>query len=877
MTAAASALDARAMRLLGDLLDTEPAQADALLESLRSTDPALHARLQALREAAQSADSSLAIAAPLARGLGSLGAPGPAPGDMVAGYRLISELGRGGMATVWRAERADGNLKRPAAIKLPLAAQLSAVLAERFARERDLLAALDHPNIAHLYDAGVAANGRPYIAMELVEGRPITEYAQARALPCRARLALFRQVLGAVHHAHQRMVVHRDLKPSNIFVDAQGQVKLLDFGIAKLLVPSADAPELTQEAGAVLTPRYAAPEQVLGQPITTGTDVYAAGVVLYELLTGRLPYAPAAQGVAAVTHALVHDAPAPAGLGRDIDTVLAKALAKAPADRYASAERLDEDLRRVLCDEPILARRVPWWQRCRLWVRRQPRLSAAGALAAAVLVATATFAGYQRAASQEQAARAAAVRDFMFQMVSDAEADESRPDGEVTGAQMLDAAVTRARGEFTDRPLLQGELLGELGRVYMRLGKTDRAIATLAEAIALLQGQGRPDEPALGKARAHLASLKVDNDGAGAEALAAESLAGCVAPGVECGKARYYAHNALLLLHSQRGRDDTARVHARAAVAESTAAFGPADSNTALAWHALATLARNEGDLAEAEAAIGHALALTQGTVLRAATRRQLALTAALLEMDLGRYGAARSAFEALTLQAAEAWETGLQLRLLGTVLLEMGRPDDALQPLARASQLTAETGDGFEAGLVAALQGRAQARLGAFDSAQEFLGRAREAFQDLGEQAGSQPHLQMARYAAELQLRRGQPEAAAAILSSVGADALARAPALERAHWHDLRGCVARAGGRWAVALDEHRQAGRLLDGVFAQDHPWKRRNALYAAWAEAASHPSPAALPAVQAAAARWADSFPAPSAWHAELARQPPPSVL
>ena len=231
--------------------------------------------------------------------------PGRA-GESIGPYSLVRLLAEGGMGTVWLAERTDGLLTRPVALKLPRVAWSRPGAAERMARERDILASLDHAHIARLYDAGLASDGRPYLALEYVEGRPIDEYAREERLDLRARLGLFLQVAEAVAHAHARLVVHRDLKPSNILVTGDGQVRLLDFGIAKLLEQGWTVEsELTRSSGRALTPGYASPEQIEGGPLSVASDVYSLGVVLYELLAEARPYTPERDSPAALEEAIL--------------------------------------------------------------------------------------------------------------------------------------------------------------------------------------------------------------------------------------------------------------------------------------------------------------------------------------------------------------------------------------------------------------------------------------------------------------------------------------------------------------------------------------------------------------------------------------------
>jgi eukaryotic-like serine/threonine-protein kinase len=333
------------------------------------------------------------------------------PGARLGPYELIRRLGAGGMAEVWLARRADGAFKREVALKLPMLAQARAGLEARFARERDILASLEHPHIARLYDAGVDPKGLPYLAMEYVQGEPLTDWSDAHRLGIPERLGLFLQVLGAVQYAHEKQVIHRDLKPSNILVTESGQVRLLDFGVARLLEgEETDQPALTSLYGRALTPDYASPELLRGDPIDERSDLYSLGVLLYELLTGTRPYRlKSAASIGALDQAIatlevkkpsLQLEPSAAidrsstverlarQLRGDLDAVVLKALAKDPAQRYPSAAALKEDLRAYLDGRPIRARpaRIPY--RLGKFVRRNRALLGVGAAAlAAILVA----------------------------------------------------------------------------------------------------------------------------------------------------------------------------------------------------------------------------------------------------------------------------------------------------------------------------------------------------------------------------------------------------------------------------------------------------------------------------------------------------------
>jgi serine/threonine protein kinase/tetratricopeptide (TPR) repeat protein len=372
-------------RLLDEALERPAAEREAWLESLPASSEAMKVQLRDLL--------SRATAVETGDYLGSLPQfdwPGGDPDQLQPGmefgpYRLVRELARGGMGRVWLAERVDGLFSRRVALKLPNTTLPSRGLARRMAHEREILATLEHPGIARLYDAGVAPDGQPYLALEYVEGVPIDQYCRAESsgsnVDLRSRLELFLQVAEAVAHAHGRQVIHRDLKPANIFVTREGVVRLLDFGIAKILEEgeTPDSP-LTQFGGRALTPEYASPEQIVGAPLTVATDIYSLGVVLYELLSGARPYRLERETRGALEDAIlrgdplrpseVADPSARRHLRGDLDTIVLKAIKKEPGERYASVAELIDDLSRHLQGQPVRARPDSLWYRGRTFVAR---------------------------------------------------------------------------------------------------------------------------------------------------------------------------------------------------------------------------------------------------------------------------------------------------------------------------------------------------------------------------------------------------------------------------------------------------------------------------------------------------------------------------
>lgn len=426
-------------------------------------------------------------------------------GDRVGPYRLVRELGTGGMGVVWLAERADGLLERSVALKMPRGAWVRDGLRERMARERRILGALEHPGIARLYDAGVGDDGRPFLAMEYVEGEPLDAYCAARELDTRARLALYLQVVDAVAYAHSKLVIHRDLKPANILVTADGQVRLLDFGIAKLMDRDVPANDGATEFGSIaLTPDYASPEQVRGEPLTLATDVYSLGVVLYELLSGERPYRLRRASRAALEEAIVEaDARRPSEVAKnvarrralrgDLDAIVLHALRKDASARYPSAHALADDLRRHLAGQPVNAQPDRAAYRLRKFVLRHRLAAVAAGAATLALLLGAGVALWQAQVARAEAERARTVAQFVESIFESADPNVGTQARAVSARELLDRAQRRIGAELRGQPGIADQLRTVIARSYLGLAEPEAALAVLVPMIDGEREQPRPD------------------------------------------------------------------------------------------------------------------------------------------------------------------------------------------------------------------------------------------------------------------------------------------------------------------------------------------------------------------------------------------------
>lgn len=423
----------------------------------------------------------------------------PLQGKQFGSYTIVSEIARGGMGAVFLAERSDGEFEQQVALKIIRQTFADPHMIERFRRERQILAALSHPNIARLLDGGVTEDGEPFVVMEYIDGISLIEYAESNGLGLTKRLQLFQKVCSAVAHAHRNLIVHRDIKPGNIIVDHTGEPKLLDFGVAKLLGDDPENAEKTETIFRALTPAYASPEQLSGQSVTTSSDIYSLGVVLYELLTGRRPFDFEGKDLVEIVRTAIETEPLPPSdrivssvdhskLNADLDNIVLYSLRKEPARRYESVDAFSDDINRHLLGLPVKARPSTAFYRASKFVFRHKVGTFAAlivllSLIAAVVISfrQAQVASRERDIAQQERIRAEQINSFLKTILSAASPEEKGRDARVI--EVLDDTAARVDSEFSTEPTLKAQVLFTIGDTYNSLGLPEKAEKYLREAL----------------------------------------------------------------------------------------------------------------------------------------------------------------------------------------------------------------------------------------------------------------------------------------------------------------------------------------------------------------------------------------------------------
>jgi eukaryotic-like serine/threonine-protein kinase len=662
---------------------------------------------------------------PLDRGIGAIapdlaatwngGGAVPSAGDRVGAYRLLRLLGRGGMGVVFLAERADSEFEKRVAIKL-LASSVFGSERARFLRERQLLAHLEHPSIARLLDGGVTDGGIPFLVLEAVEGEPIDRWCDMRNATVEERLRLFLAVCDAVQYAHKRLIVHRDLKPANILVTGDGAVKLLDFGIARLLELADDeAPVATRTLLHAFTPDYASPEQLRGERTAIPSDVYSLGVLLYRLLAGRLPYSTRGVGLTEALRIVVEIEPPPPSraalealddepqrsrlqrarrLRGDLDNITLRSLEKEPEQRYGSVGELARDLRRHLEGLPVEARAPTLGYRVRKFVRRhRVGVLAASAVAASLLLGLvlATFqarrAERQRGLAEREAAKADTVASFLIDLF-DAADPYAREAEEPTLRELLARAEATIEARLGDQPEARADLLGALGRAYLGLADYAAADRLTGEALRLRRRLLAPGDPELAETLSDAARVRAAHeDVEGARALFEEAVAT-----LETGWGDTEVLADALVGLARLELDDRSKEDLYQRALDSFARRG-VEAHTSIAeiLHERGMIEERRGHLAEAEALKLRSLEMTEALLgPHHPVVFQMQSNLAVLNRLQGDLEEAehlsRSALDGLERRLGPNHpDLGDPLTNLGNLLLEQGRRDEAAAFIERA------------------------------------------------------------------------------------------------------------------------------------------------------------------------------------------------
>ncbi len=529
----------RLERLFYQALDLQPADRPAFLDEACGDDSSLRKEIESLLESSSKTFGFLQK--PIEQA--AQGVAAKDVGQRIGPYQLMGLLGEGGMGEVYLAVRADQLYQQEVAIKVmrPGLKQAQAMLV-RFSAERQILASLNHPNVARLLDAGITDHDAPYLVMEYVKGIPIDEYCHSQKLDTNERLRLFRTVCGAVEYAHKNLVVHRDIKPANILVTPEGTPKLLDFGIAKLLNPEVDEQSVTQTRERMMTPEYASPEQIRGEQITTATDVYALGVLLYELLTGQRPFRLDSKSPFEVFQIICEQEPEPPSiatqaavaplepevrrqLSGDLDNIVLMAMRKEPARRYASVSALSADVQAYLSGYPVRARTATWTYRSSKFIRRHKAAVVATALFAVALIGFSIAMGLLARQANRERRTAERETQFLNSIFQAATPDRARGK-QVTARDLLDQGAKRIDSELAGQPALQATMLDNIGRAYTALGMYDQAEPLLHHAYDIRRRTSGEDSlETASTLDAWATTLRLENQYERAEPLFRQSLA----------------------------------------------------------------------------------------------------------------------------------------------------------------------------------------------------------------------------------------------------------------------------------------------------------------------------------------------------------------
>ena len=726
-------------------------------------------------------------------------------GERIGPWRVGEQIGRGGMGAVYLAKRDDGVFDQTAALKL-VRPGLAPDLAERFRAERQILASLNHPGVAQLLGGGVTDDGRPWLAMEYVDGEPITAYCDRHQLDIQNRLELFVEMCDAVAYAHRNLVVHRDLKPSNVLVTEgarRGQVKLLDFGVAKLLASSGDTP-VTASGVRPYTPGYAAPEQILGLAVTTSADVYALGVLLYELLTGRRPHPMSSGTPAVVERAVLESDPTrpsesvqsstrpPSGnttsvdelaslrkatpqalrrrLQGDLDRIVLKALQREPERRYGSAEALARDVQRHLDGLPVEARPDSRWYRMSRFARRHRVGVAAGLAGVIALTAGLGLALWQGRIAAQERDRAEQVALFMTDLLG--EFDPSRTGGTLDPVRVLDQAVQRLENRAQQSPDVQAQIYDGVGRIYQNYAQFEDAERLIRRALILRTNLHGPVHLDVAASLGHLASLcAVQGDHAMADSLYRESISLYETLGARESAEAALSIRGLGLVRRAQGDPAEGVELVREALAIQQAALEP-DAEEILATQSdLATLLYNTGDYSEAGRLFREVLSQYRETLgTHPQTAQVLSDYAAVLNAEGNSDEAIAAHREALDMRREVFGEShprvAQSLSYLGWALQSQGQVEEA-EPLYREALEIRRAAFGPDHTSVAnslLMLGEVQAIQGDLDSGLRFEGLAIRTYRSvLGPDHPSTLSAEV-RYAADL-AQAGRMETAESLL----------------------------------------------------------------------------------------------------------------